>query len=237
MKHCLIIFLCVFVLKARSQDSLVVPSLKKNELGFSVLVPFIVLANARGTYERFSYLSFRHRLNQKHAVKIFTGFSIFNQSDRAYIQTSLPSTGAVTLHPTHEIHTPCNIEVGIGYEFIMGKQKLKHVLGLDLVYNNKFVEDRFYVLSTKDTVDANGYYRNKVDRLDSGAYTKGINYNKFGANLSYGIRYEFSKRWLLTTSFIYCYRLYRLTTNGSTTINQDLNTNGIISDVSIFYRF
>ncbi len=237
MKFKLIVFIIAFSLKAQAQDSLVSPVIKKNELGISVLAPFIFLSGGTNYTERFSYITYRRRVKQKHALKVFIAFPFLNENNNQYIQTTLPSTGSITLHPTHEIRTPCNIEIGLGYELILGKQKLKHVLGLDAVYNNKFVEDEYYVLSSKDTVDANGYNRNIIDRLDSGAYSKGTQYNKFGANLSYGIRYEFSKKWLITSSFIASFRYNSFTTSGSRVSNFDVNVAGLISDISVFYRF
>src|SRR5262249_26081732 len=108
-------------------------------------------------------------------------------------------------------------------------RKLKHVLGADVLYNNKFLrEEYFYYEQTSD---------NKTTRIDTGSYVKTSNFDKLGLNLHYTLRYELSSRWLVTASATMANKFYRQKVRNSYSNNYSIDMLGLISDISIFYRF
>ncbi len=235
MKYKILFILCSLLIKIKAQDSIVKQNNMKHEVGISVLAPLIFLCDLRDPNERFSKISYRYKFKKKQAFKFYAGFSILNLTNSRYDQYQYILTDGTRIYPTSEVRTPTNIEIGLGYEIILGKRSLKHVFGLDFVYNNKFLVRKSYDLIEKDSIGANG--QNFPKFTTSNYLESGTNYNKFGVNLNYGLRYEISKRWVATSSFTFSYRYYRLKLNGNYHSYSDIYTFGIISDISIFYRF
>lgn len=228
----------VFNCAAQNHDSLKlqapVPK-KSSEIGVSISSAFFVLAGVTDYNERFTNVTYRRLFPKNHAIKLFTGVALFNSYSNNYQQGYyIPSVAHTTIYPTSEISTPSNFQVGLGYEYIIGKRKLKQVFGVDLVYNNKFERKNFYYMQVYDST-GNGH--SESTRLDTGAYVKGTNFDKFGFNVSYSLRYQFSKHWVATASCIASYRNYRRREKGMEGNVSDFNMNGLISDISIFYKF
>ncbi|MBL7931915.1 MAG: hypothetical protein JNL60_08435 [Bacteroidia bacterium] len=208
---------------------------KSSEIGVSVSTAFFVLAGVSDYNERFTNVTYRRLYPKHHALKLFTGVALFNSHENNYQQGYyIPGTPHTTIYPTSEITTPSNFQVGVGYEYIIGKKKLKQAFGFDLVYNNKFERNKFYYLKLHDST---GTGATEPTRLDTGAYVKGTNFDKFGFNISYSLRYQFSKRWVGTVSCIGSYRFYKRRENGIESTISDFNMTGLISDISIFYKF
>lgn len=224
---------------SNAQDSL---SLKKKverprEIGFSASSVFFFLAGVSDPNERYTNITYRYFFKERQAIKLFTGASLFNNEGNKYEQSKLMSANQTTLYATREKKTPSNFQLGIGYEYILGNGKLKHVLGADILYNNKFVSDKSYYISVRDSIDGNGHSTLHTTRLDSGAVTKTNNYDKFGLNLNYSLRYRISKKWVITAGLLVSYKTYKSKTPYGHTRVGETNFNGIISDVSVFYKF
>ena len=210
---------------------------KRHEFGLGVLSPFLMLTGAKDVNERFTNLTYRYRVNQKHAFKLLVGTVMFDESEGSFKQERMLSVPGKTVYLNTETRVPTNIQTGLGYELILGKSKLKHAIGIDLIYNNKFVSENSFYVNYTETTDTAGYKVFNIKLLDTGMTIKTRNYDKFGANLSYNLRYELSPRWALTGSFILNYRYYERRVNGLMAGISDFNINGLVSDISIFYRF
>src|SRR5690606_3165141 len=100
--------------------------------------------------------------------------------------------------------------------------------------NNKFERNNFYYMQKHEIA---GSGQAEYTRLDTGAYVKGTNFDKFGFNISYSLRYQFSKRWVATASCIGSYRAYKRREKGMEGNISDFNMTGLISDISVFYKF
>ncbi|MFO0357394.1 MAG: hypothetical protein ACK50A_10580 [Sphingobacteriaceae bacterium] len=240
MKKSMIILFVLFIGQARSQDTLNKSQAftdKRHEFGVSMLSPFFIITAANDRNERFTNLSYRYRFNQRHALKALVGVVMFDESEERFKQEKVQSVPGKTVYLTAETKIPTNFQTGIGYEMMFGYGKLKHVVGIDLIYNNKFISQDKYYTQVTDTLDANGYKTFSINKLDTGRVIKTSNLDKFGANISYSLRYEISPRWALTGSFILNYRYYERRTNGIMAGISDFNINGLVSDISVFYRF
>lgn len=240
MKNSLIILFVILIGQAKSQDTLNQTQAftdKRHEFGVSVLSPFFMIAGARDDNERYTNLTYRYRFTQKHAIKALVGTALFDESEGRFKQDQVQSVPGKTVYLTTETKIPTNFQTGIGYEIMFGNGKLKHVVGVDLIYNNKFVSQDSYYVKFCDTLDANGARQFSMNRLDTGRVIKTRNFDKFGANISYSARYEISPRWVLTGSLILNYRYYERRTNGIMSGISDFNVNGLLADVSIYYRF
>lgn len=237
-KLCLVLLLVTGLVAAQKNDSLGTGSKKSsNEIGISVSSALFVLSGVSSHNERFTNLTVRHLFPKHHALKVFTGLAPFSGSGDDFQQAYLPPVGNTTIYPTSEKRTPSNFQVGIGYEYIIGKKKLKQAFGLDLVYNNKFERTNFYYMKVEDPSGSGSDADKKYTRIDTGAYVKGVNFDKYGFNLSYNLRYEASKHWVFTVSCIAECRTYRREEKGRETSVFDFNMNGILSDICVFYRF
>lgn len=224
---------------AQTKDSL---SLKKkparpHELGFSVSSIFFLLAGVSDYNERYTNLTYRYLFREKQAVKVFAGASIFNSQANKLESVRLSVTNSSTVYSTYEKTTPSNFQVGLGYEYILGNGKLKHVLGVDLLYNNKFERERNYYSISHDSIIGNGTHYTHTSPIDTGRVTKSQNFDKFGVNLNYTLRYQLSKRWVITTGLLFSYKTYAVKSQAGNTRNGEANFNGLISDVSLFYKF
>ena len=220
-----------------AQDSLVKKEKKQVELGISLSTPLFVLLGVTDHNERYTNLTGRYFITKKHAVKAFAGVALLNEGSSDYKQTSYPAVNQTTVFPTTEIKTPSNFQLGLGYEYVMGKRKLKTALGIDVLYNNKFESTKFYYLTLRDSLRPDGQTITDINRLDTGGYIHNYNLNKLGINFSYSLRYALSKRWLLTGSFIMSYKIYRRKEGLDETTISDFNLIGLVSDISLFYRF
>ncbi len=231
------ILLAALIFTASAQDSSLVKKkpLRPHEIGFSASTAFFFLSGVTDYNERYTNVTYRYFFKEKQALKVFTGINMFNPENRT--KSELRSVSQSSLYANTEKKTPSNFQVGIGYEYVLGKGKLKHVIGLDLLYNNKFEKEQFYYSESKDTVDSKGNHFRNFNRLDTGAYLKTNNYDKFGLNLNYSLRYRLSKNWVITAGMLISYRTYRRKDKYGTSTVSEGNFNGIISDVSVFYTF
>ena len=233
-KKQIILLLTIAAFTAQAQDSLKTSAKapkKKHELGVSIIVPLILAIGATDYNERYTNLTYRYFLKDKHAIKPFVGVSMVTPTPEA--QKTISATNNSTLYAMNNITTPSNFQVGVGYEYIMGKKKLKHAIGADIYYNNKFLKEEFFYYQEIDSVGVDGNRFRQTTTLDTGAYIKTKNYDKLGFNLCYSVRYEASKRWVISTSTIMTNKFYWAPRSS----NYEMNFIGLISDISIFYRF
>jgi hypothetical protein len=242
---CRPVTLCTMVLltscSLSAQDSLRTTSstqgFKRHEVGVSVLTPLIILAGATDYNERFTNITYRFRKNKNHAFKTFAGLSR-NETPLYYHDQPAGMLGASgnTVYPEVITHIPSNFQLGAGYEFIIGR-RVQQAFGLDFVYNNKFEKQEHFYREAYTVAEPNGMKRTEERRLDTGSFVTSRNYDKIGFDLSYSLRFPLAKRWLVTASVIGSYRYFKGYDNGRTYSIHDWNINGLLSDVSIFYRF
>lgn len=209
----------------------------RHEIGLGILSPFLMIVGATDFNERYTNLSYRYRYSEKHSAKVMIGNAFFNSNENRIGKDMIRATPGQTIYINRQYRTPSNFQIGLGYEYMLGKNKLKHMLGIDLIYNNKFHTENTSYFLEKDTMNGSGIKSVFAEMIDTGAVTKSRNYNKFGANFSYSLRYEFSRKWLITSSFILNYRIYKRREDNVTVNVSDFNINGLIADISIFYRF
>jgi hypothetical protein len=240
MRILLFLFISSTCFKLKAQSDTIAPVTFKesrHEIGLGILSPFLMVVGATDLNERYTNFSYRYRIHQKHAIKAFIGNAFFNSNENKMTQERMQATPGQTVYLNRVFRTPTNFQTGLGYELILGKNKLKHVVGVDLLYNNKFTSEHTSYFLLKDSSVANGNNSIIGRGIDTGAATLTRNYDKFGANFSYNLRYEFSKKWLITSSFVMNYRFYKRRENGILAGISDFSINSLISDISLYYRF
>jgi hypothetical protein len=234
-----VVLLTAFSLMTNAQDTLKNKSLKPTrprEIGVSILSPVIMLAGVFDNSGRYSNLTYRYRLTERHAIRGFVGTSMGTHEIPEMIPEIVNTASQTSIYSAVNKTSKLNFQVGAGYEYLRGG-KLKHGPGLDLVYCYAQEKSEHYYFSGKDTVDPQGNKRMEYTRLDTGSYVKKTDINKFGVNLHYSLRYELSRKWIVTASMIGSFRVYRTRNQYGTSTVNDFNMNGLIGDVSVFYRF
>ena len=236
MKHLITVLIVIaFTIQAKSQDSLNKKPSKtpRHELGLGILYPTLVVFGASNdNYERYTNLTYRRWFKEKYSFKVFAGTIFPNSMDNYSKSTVVIMPSNTHLNGNTIIETPSNCQFGLGFERYIGHKKLKLFAGLDVVYNNKFVKKTFYYTYAKDSA------ANNIAKLDTGAYVNTRNFDKIGLNLNFGVRYEFNNLWVITATCVNSFRFIQTKTPaGGTNRVYDLNTNGLISDISLFYRF
>jgi hypothetical protein len=236
MKHLIALFIVlIFTLEIKSQDSTAKTPLKspRHELGVGILYPTLVIFGAyNDNIERYTNLTYRKWFKEKYSFKAFAGTIFPNSMDNYSKNTVVILPGNTQLIGNTMIQTPSNCQFGFGFERYIGHKKLKLYTGIDVVYNNKFVKKSFYYTYAKDSA------ANSITKLDTGAYVSTRNFDKIGLNFNFGVRYEFNKQWVLTANYTAMTRFWQFKNpNGSTSQYFDLNSTGLISDISLFYRF
>lgn len=222
-----------------AQDTLsakkVIPE-KRHETGLSVMVPFLLLAGVSDNHnERFSFLTYRYRFTERHSLRASVGFAPFYEEYKDN-PISLASVAQNTVYSNVYSHNPTNYQVTLGYELMRGK-KLKHVFGFELLYNNRFAVDSYYYTEDYITTLPDGTTIRNRRTLDTGSYSKTFNYHKFGANISYSLRYDIGKKWAITASTIASFKMYQQIKTNRTSMVSDFSMVGLISDISMFYKF
>jgi hypothetical protein len=214
---------------------------RPHELGISVLTPLIMLAGASDYQERFSNLTYRYRFTKISAFRAIIGAApMMNNygynSTPYYERPAVVTSNTSTLYPIDEVTTPSNFQVGVGYEYIRGR-RLKHCVGIDLVYNNKFEKHKNYFMLRREETDPNGQKVMREYQLDSASTVKAMNFDKIGCNIFFSLRFEATKKFFITASTIATLRYWQsgIAPNKGTTM--DMNLVGLIGDVSLFYRF
>ncbi|MDI1353513.1 MAG: hypothetical protein PSX36_01255 [bacterium] len=226
---------------ANAQDSLNVHNPKPehpHELGISIATPICLLMGASDFSGRFTNLTYRHWLSGKHNVKAFVGTNFMKETD-PYSQPNnsgiIPTTQEL-VYSTKITTTPTNFQIGLGYEYMKGG-KFKHGPGIDIVYNNVFEKTEYFDMKVYQTIGKDSIRTDHYDRLEAGAYVKGVTITKIGFNLSYSLRYQMAKHWVLTASAMGSFRLETRNESLGKIHNFDFNIVGIVSDISLFYRF
>ena len=240
-KNIFTLLLVLTALFSKSQDSLT-NSLKikarPNELGIDISSLLTILMGTQDYSGRYTNLTYRHWIADNHALRAFIGNNFQEETD----PFSLPQNSGIIpgeqplVYSTKVTTTPTNFQVGIGYEYLHGG-RFKHGPGADLVYNNVYEKTEFFNVKVYESKDSTGMTTQQWDKLDSGAHVQVVNINKFGFNLGYSIRYQITKRWVISAGTMGSFRVSARSGPTGTIYNFDFDMVGIISDISLFYRF
>ncbi len=240
MKKAVIVCACALSFAALGQDSINAKNpvpLKRNEIGLNVLPPILLLAGVNSAQTKYFNATYKRFLSERNALRVTAGVNVFNTPTNPNIIKSTFVGGGLTLNKVTTTSTPINVQGSLGYERVMGKRRLKHVIGADLTYNyvNERVLSEYY--GTKDTT-INNIQMSDYIRIDTGRTVKNNYVHKFGITPFYSIRYPITKRWLLTTSVRANFQMYKRKVDGYPDMTiSDFNLNGLLSEVSLFYRF
>ncbi len=240
MKNLIFVLLSVFILEIKAQDSLPIKELvriRKNEIGLNVLPLFIAISGASSNYNDLFNFTYRRLLKPKHALRITSGIYLNGNDWSNGYPLIVSKSNSVTVYQTNYSTGRVNVQSGIGYEYILGKRKLKHVFGCDLTYNYQKVTSNRSYYQIKDSTDVNNNMHQTYSSIDTGIVSKSFINHKLGANLFYSLRYPLGNKWLLTASTILSYQTWRSDEFAKkSTINQ-FDVKGLVSEVSLFYRF
>lgn len=241
MKKLMLLLSCVIANNVHSQDSLKASkaqNTKRHEIGVNILPPFLLLCGGYGNQPKFMNATYRYLLSEHNALRATAGVNIYNSpSPLSFQKEAVSMTNGLVIYENTTSNTPSNFMVGAGYERIMGKRQLKHVVGFDLTYN--YVDETritdYYGM--KDTL-INNITTKEFVRIDTGRTVTHRYCNKIGITPFYSIRYALNKNWLLTASTRLNFQYYQVKSEKNPTTSQfDFNTSGLISEVSLFYRF
>jgi len=204
-----------------------------------VLPPFLLLSGVFGSQPKFFNTTYRYLINDRNALRLTAGLNVFNSGSYNNRIESAKTINNVTIYKNTSMSSNANFKFGAGYEKILGKRKLKHVVGVDLTYNyvNEVLASDYY--GFKDTIYNNIKHTEYV-AIDTGRTTTNRYYHKFGITPFYSLRYALSPKWLITASTRLSLQGYRIKDKyipgGYVTII-DFNTDGLISEICLYYRF
>ncbi len=240
MKKALLIITILFAVSqtARCQDTTAKPITKpgrQKEIGVSILTPLILMAGTQDQSGRYTNATFRYRFTFRRAMRAFVGFASNNPPYPTLYEAGV-ITNSTTTYEVVVRTRPSNFQAGIGYEYMVG-ERLKQVPAIDIVYANLFEKEEHVFVKYSNTLDSTGggsYFYERIDSTRS-VYTQ--NYDKIGINLSYSLRYELSRKWIITASIVAAYRYTRKSSGNGVKATQDFDIVGPLSDISIFYRF
>lgn len=241
MKRSLMLLLCVFAINAHSQDSLKTDNSikpKRHEIGLNILPPFLALAGAGGGNSQYFNITYKYFLNERTAFRTTAGIIVFGNHNLYGNQTeTVIKTNSVTVNKTNYSHDPTNIQGTIGLERIFGKRKLKHVLGFDLTYNYQNHRENISYYKLTDSIGANNTKIQNWQNIDTGRTVVNSYINKYGITPFYSVRYPITEKFILTSSVRFNLQASQRRYNGLTYNSFDFNMSGVISEVSLFYRF
>jgi hypothetical protein len=187
------------------------------------------------SWDRYTNVTYRFRFTEKHAARVFAGAGGRRPSYPDPLHTGqIVSTSTPAYFLVRNTTRPSNFQAGIGYEYIFGS-RLKKVLGADLVYNNIFEKEEYYYVKLQDSVGSGITFTN-YSRIDTGSFVTTRNYDKAGLNLNFSLRYDFSRRWVVTGTMIAALRYSRSGRDGGYINTFDLNISPV-GDLSVFYKF
>lgn len=241
MKRSLMLLLCVFAINAHSQDSLktdksVKP--KRHEIGLNILPPFLALTGVSGGNPQYFNTTYKYFLNKRLAFRTTAGIIAFGNNNLCGNQTeTVIKTNSVTVNKTKYTHDPTNIQGSIGLESILGKRKLKHVIGFDLTYNYQNQRENISYYKLTDSIGMNNEKIQNWQSIDTGQAVINTYINKYGITPFYSVRYPISKKFVLTSSMRFNLQASQRRHGGLTYYSFDFNMSGVISEVSLFYRF
>jgi hypothetical protein len=205
---------------------------RPHELGLSIHMPILMIMGISNEVPRYSNLTYRYRLNDRRAIRAFIGARPPQDRYPDPVSAGIIPAQDTTYYNVIYSTEPSNFQTGVGFEWMFGR-RLKHVPSVDIVYNNVFHKDEYFTMQTLR--HGNTAVSSK---LDSTAYVRAYNEDRYGFNFSYSLRYPLSRRWVITGSLVISYRYTsRLTHTGGVITNHSFDLHGPLSDISIFYRF
>lgn len=240
MKKLMLLLLCVFTIKSHSQDSLKTiksPKSKRSEIGLNILPPFLLLSGVSSANPKFFNATYRYLLNERNALRIVSGINVYNSNYTGNQNIAVSMGNGLTVYQISSSRTPLNVLSGIGYERILGKHKLKHVIGCDLTYNyvTTVVSSNYYGM--KDTTYNNVRHAEYIP-IDTGRAITSRYFHKIGITPFYSLRYELNSKWLVVASTRLNFQYYQVKNENYPKASLfDFNMDGLISEISLFYRF
>ena len=223
---------------ASSQDTTAKPITKpgrQKEIGVSILTPLILMAGTQDLSGRYTNATFRYRFTFRRAMKVFVGFASNNPPYPSPYEAGVVTNSTTTYEVVIRTR-PSNFQAGIGYEYMVG-ERLKQVPAIDIVYANLFEKEEHVFMKYRNNIDSMGNGSYVYERIDSTRSVKTYNYDKIGINLSYSLRYELSRKWIISASIIAAYRYTSRGSGKNKIVNHNFDIIGPLSDISIYYRF
>lgn len=238
MKKLMLLPVCVLILKTQGQISDSITKLnnnKRNEIGLNILPPVLVLSGVTKANPQLFNITHRYFFSEKLCFRSTFGVYVFNNKNEDQIMVS--KTNSTSINLNNYSSYPANFQGGLGLEYIFGKHKLKQSIGFDLTYNyvNIRTHQNYFMLT--DTVTATNEKFQTYKQIDTGAKVINTFLHKYGITTFYSLRYPISKR-LIVSSGIRLNTQYYQNKIGNRKFDQyDFNISGILSEVSLFYRF
>lgn len=241
MKRSMLLLLCAYALNANSQDTTTTANLskvKRHEVGLNILPPFLMLAGASGGNPHYFNFTYKYFLNERLAFRTTAGIIVFGNNYSYSNQTeTVVKTSSVTINKTNYTHDPTNVQGSLGLEYVFGKRKLKHVAGFDLTYNYQNRRENISYYKLTDSIGSNNQKIQNWQNIDTGRAVINTYINKYGITPFYSVRYPITEKFILTSSMRLNLQASQKRYNGITYTSFDFNMSGIISEVSLFYRF
>jgi hypothetical protein len=241
MKRSMLLLLCAYTLNTHSQDSIKTDKpikIKRHEIGLNILPPFLALTGVSGGNPQYFNITYKYFLNERTAFRTTAGIIVFGNHNIYGNQTeTVIKTNSVTINKTKYTQNPTNIQGSIGLERILGKRKLKHVIGFDLTYNYQNQRENISYFKITDSIGINNEKIQMWQNIDTGRVVTNTYFNKYGITPFYSVRYPITEKFILTSSIRFNLQASQRRYNGLTYNSFDFNMSGVISEVSLFYRF
>ena len=232
---------------------------RKNELGLN-FVPLVGAALGGFSSNPQYALSYKHIFKGSNAFRINVGVQLYVQENWQYSSPNMPDNyELVSQSLTTEIRrysesiSDPKYQLGIGYERRVGNHRLSRFYGADLImgrssrsYSKK---DYFMVLDSAGTPYSNGpsWIIDPNNNQPSTAFDSRTNSFYFGLSPFYGFRYPITKRLIVTAQMgfdasiaIGNYQSDDYANNihlSGMVTTADFNIKGLISDLSLVFRF
>ena len=224
---------------------------RKNELGLNIAPLAVALMGGSSYYPRYA-LTYKRWFTEKRAIRI--GVS-YNEQVGDYPLGGLPyKTLQLTDSTRRDYYSYYQAnekyQLNLGYQFIFGKRKLKQFAGIDLILG--LYHSHYYSYAETIEFDTTGVGQSNAGLYETLLYSTDLgttNYDtKFiGLSPFYGIMFPVSKRFSVSAQVGYDFT-YGITTATksiysagqpqSYTYNVfEINSPGIVNDVSLIYRF
>jgi len=240
MKKLMLLTMYLISFNTFSQDSLSNKGLtkpKRNEVGINVLPPILILSSVTRSQPKFFNATYRYLYSETNALRITGGINVFNSSNLAKQSVAVSISNSITVYKNTTVSNPVNTMLGIGYERIIGKRKLKHVVGCDLTYNYVKENTAINYHAIKDTI-INSYKQENFMPIDTGKTNYQRYFSKFGITPFYSLRFALTPKLLVTASTRLSLQTYTIKNDRYPNMRVfDFNSDGLISEISLFYRF
>lgn len=234
---------------SQEKDSLFKP---KHEVGLNI-IPIISLFGGSIPYHnvRFS-LNYRLLFKEKNILRVsvstfpFKDYHTSGQNGNVFF-AGTSDTNLIYRNPQYK--NSLKLQLNIGYERILNKQKIKHSLGVDLFVNSqhKRIEERYYWIGKSIPIETTSSVFELVNnKIDTMGHVTTSDIVGIGAHLFYNLRIPLSKHWLISTTVgpYFTYSIVRDKVTRRKNGEVENNTYNVfdfdsvlVTDISICYRF